>query len=66
MNSNPKHEPVSKIKAGDIVVRNDGQVGVADSEVSKTTGRLWVKFDMEKPAHYVEASRVKLYEEQPK
>lgn len=50
------------MKKGDVVVRNDGQVGVVDGEISETTGRVWVIFDTEKPARYVEASRLKPYE----
>lgn len=53
---------MTKIKKGDCLVRVDGQIGIADSEVNEKTGRIWVIFDTERPAQYIEAHRVKLYE----
>lgn len=52
----------SIFKKGDTVIRRDGQVGIVDSDVNPTTGRVWVIFDTERPARYTEASKLTKYE----
>lgn len=49
------------VKKGDVVVRVDGQIGIAHGELNEKTGKIPVIFDTEKAARYIEGHRIKLY-----